>query len=104
MSLSLPQSSTTTLQIEGRVYRIGQASDAIFEYPLLGIDQEIVAFGQNINRKLSTTENLAVGSQSRDLLRSFAEGVLFNATKDDPNTEQGKGGKEYDKKAAQDLS
>ncbi|MFW9598168.1 MAG: DEAD/DEAH box helicase family protein, partial [Paludibacter sp.] len=79
MSLSLPISSTTTLQIEGRVYRIGQESNVPFEYPLLGIDQEISDFGQKINKKLSTTENLAMGNQARDLLRSFAEGVLFNS-------------------------
>jgi len=98
ISLSMPISSITALQIEGRIFRIGNESNAIFEYPLLGLDLEVAAFGQSINRKLSTTENLAVGNQSRDLLRSFAEGVLFNSTTDAPNQEQGKGGKEYDKK------
>jgi hypothetical protein len=101
INLSLPISSTTALQIEGRVYRIGQATNAVFENPLLGLDMEIADFGQKINKKLSTTENLAIGSQARDLLRSFAEGVLFNSGKDKPNKEQGVGGKEYDKKATQ---
>ena len=104
ISLSLPISSTTALQIEGRPYRIGNESDAIFEYPLLGLDQEISDFGQKINKKLSTTENLAIGDQARDLLRSFAEGVLFNSGTDAPNLNQGKGGKEYDKKAQETLS
>jgi len=104
ISLSLPISSTTALQIEGRPYRIGNESDAIFEYPLLGLDQEVADFGQKINKKLSTTENLAIGNQARDLLRSFAEGVLFNSGKDKPNISQGKGGKEYDKKAQETLS
>lgn len=98
ISLSMPISSITALQMEGRIYRIGQETDAIFEYPLLGLDLEVAYFGQNINRRLSTTENLAVGNQSRDLIRSFAEGVLFNSSADSPNVEQGKGGKEYDKK------
>ena len=104
MSLSLPISSTTTLQIEGRVYRIGQESNVPFEYPLLGIDQEISDFGQKINKKLSTTENLAMGNQARDLLRSFAEGVLFNSGTEKPNANQGVGGKEYDKKTQNELS
>ena len=104
MSLSMPISSTTALQIEGRIFRIGQESNAIFENPLLGLDMEIENFGRNVNKKLSTTENLAVGDQARDLLRSFAEGVLWNSKTDDPNLEQGKGGKEYDKKAQQQLS
>ena len=104
MSLSLPISSTTALQIEGRIFRIGQETDAIFENPLLGLDMEVAAFGQTINKKLSTTENLAIGNQARDLLRSFAEGVLFNSSQDDPNANQGRGGKEYDKKAQETLS
>lgn len=104
ISLSLPISSTTALQIEGRPYRIGNESDAIFEYPLLGLDQEIIDFGSKVNKKLSTTENLAIGDQARDLLRSFAEGVLFNSGTDKPHANQGKGGKEYDKKAQETLS
>lgn len=104
MNLSLPISSTTTLQIEGRVYRIGQESNVPFEYPLLGIDQEISDFGNKINKKLSTTENLAMGNQARDLLRSFAEGVLFNQGTEKPNLNQGAGGKEYDKKTQSELS
>jgi hypothetical protein len=104
MSMSMPISSITALQIEGRIYRIGQESDAIFEYPLLGLDLEVMHFGMNINRKLSTTENLAVGEQSRDLIRSFAEGVLSFSDTGDPNPEQGKGGKEYDRRAQQEYS
>lgn len=104
INMSLPVSSTTALQIEGRIYRIGQESNAIFEYPLLGLDMEIANFGQTINRKLSTTENLAAGSQARDLIRSFAEGVLSNSSADVPNTNQGRGGKEYDKRIASDVN
>lgn len=100
MSMSMPISTTTALQVEGRIYRIGQESDAIFEYPLLGLDLETAYFGQNINRRLSTTENLAMGNASRDLIRSYAEGVLFNSSTEDPHLEQGKGGKEYDKREA----
>jgi len=104
ISLSMPISSTTALQIEGRIFRIGQETDAIFEYPLLGLNMEIENFGRSINRKLSTTENLAIGDQSRDLLRSFAEGVLFNSSTDDPNDNQGIGGKEYDKREKMSIS
>jgi hypothetical protein len=104
MSLSMPVSTITALQIEGRIYRIGQLSDAVFEYPVLGLDLETAYFGQNLNKRLSTTENLAVGKQARDLIRSFAEGVLFHSSADDPSAEQGKGGKEFDKKASSNLS
>lgn len=95
MSLSAPISSITALQIEGRIYRIGQETNAIFEYPTLGLDSELVLFGQTINRKLSTTENLALGDSARDLIRAFAEGIE-SWSDDAPGTEQGKGGKEAD--------
>jgi predicted RNA methylase len=104
INLALPVSSTTTLQIEGRTYRIGNQSNAIFEYPLLGIDIEIQHFGHNLNKKLSTTENLAMGEQARDLIRSFAEGVLFYSSIDPPNEGQGTGGKEYDRAAREALT
>jgi hypothetical protein len=34
INLALPQSPIAFIQIEGRIYRIGQKSNAIFEYPL----------------------------------------------------------------------
>lgn len=104
ISLSMPISTTTALQVEGRIYRIGQESDAIFEYPLLGLDIETAYFGRNLNKRLGTTENLAMGNASRDLIRSYAEGVLFNSSTDDPHLEQGKGGKEYDHRQASTQS
>lgn len=99
MSLSAPISSITALQIEGRIFRIGQESNAIFEYPTLGLNNEMILFSQNINRKLSTTENLALGDSARDLIRSFIEGIE-NWSDEAPNEEQGIGGKEADRRAA----
>lgn len=37
ITLALPQSPITALQIEGRIYRIGNRSNAIFEYPCWGL-------------------------------------------------------------------
>lgn len=98
ISLSAPISSITALQIEGRIYRIGQESNAIFEYPTLGLDSEMILFSQTINRKLSTTENLALGDSARDLIKSFAEGIE-NWTDELPGEAQGTGGKEADRRA-----
>lgn len=99
MNMALPISSITALQIEGRTYRIGNATNAIFEYPLLGLDLETYHFGSKLNKKLSTTENLAMGNLARDLLSSFANGVLEQRGDIDTNS-QGAGGKEYDKRAS----
>ncbi len=95
ITLALPQSPITALQIEGRIYRIGNKSNAIFEYPLLGLNSEMMLFGQKFNAQVSTTENLALGSQARNLRDSFARGVLEHSGIV-PVEQQGVGGKEFD--------
>lgn len=95
ITLALPQSPITALQIEGRTYRIGNKSNAIFEYPLLGLNLETTLFGSKFNQQVSTTENLALGSKARNLRNAFAEGVMQHSG-DIPLESQGVGGKEFD--------
>lgn len=95
ITLALPQSPITALQIEGRTYRIGNKSNAIFEYPILGLNSEMMLFGQKFNNQVSTTENLALGSQARSLRDSFANGILEHSGVV-PIDQQGVGGKEFD--------
>ena len=95
VTLALPQSPITALQIEGRIYRIGNKSNAIFEYPLLGLNAEMMLFGQKFNQQVSTTENLALGLQARNLRESFARGVEEHSGDVDIDG-QGVGGKELD--------
>lgn len=95
ITLALPQSPITALQIEGRIYRIGNMSNAIFEYPILGLNSEMMLFGEKFNNQVSTTENLALGSQARNLRDSFANGILEHSGIV-PVENQGVGGKEFD--------
>lgn len=95
ITLALPQSPITALQIEGRIYRIGNMSNAIFEYPILGLNSEMMLFGEKFNNQVSTTENLALGSQARNLRDSFAKGILEHSGIV-PVENQGVGGKEFD--------
>lgn len=95
INLALPQSPIAFIQIEGRIYRIGQKSNAIFEYPLLGLDLETSLFAQKFNNALSTTENLALGSKARNLRKSIANSVLENMGVVDYDR-QGFGGKDMD--------
>ncbi len=95
ITLGLPQSPITALQIEGRTYRIGNKSNAIFEYPILGLNSEMLLFGEKFNNQVSTTENLALGSQARNLRDSFANGILEHSGVV-PIDQQGVGGKEFD--------
>ena len=101
--LPLPQSPITALQIEGRIYRIGNKSNAIFEYPLLGLNSEMILFGQSFNARLGTTENLALGSQARDLRKSFTQGVEEHSGFIDYDN-QGVGGKEFDATVQNDTN
>lgn len=95
ITLALPQSPITALQIEGRIYRIGNMSNAIFEYPILGLNSEMMLFGEKFNNQVSTTENLALGSQARNLRDSFANGILEHSGIVTVEN-QGVGGKEFD--------
>lgn len=95
INLALPQSPIAFIQIEGRIYRIGQKSNAIFEYPLLGLDLETSLFAQKFNSALGTTENLALGSKARNLRKSIANAVLENSGEVDYDR-QGLGGKDMD--------
>lgn len=95
MSMQLPQSPIEFVQAEGRIYRVGNQSNAIFEYPLLGIDQEVIGFAAKINGRAATTENLALGSRARGLRNSISRAVL--ASREIPVTPtQGVGGKQLD--------
>jgi hypothetical protein len=95
MSLALPQETTTFIQGEGRIYRIGNKSNAIFEYPLLGINRELQLFALSFNAAVGVTENLAMGSSARNLARSIAKGVMEDSGVV-PLDNQGVGGREKD--------
>ncbi len=96
INLGLPTKPTDTIQIEGRIYRTGQVSDAIFEYISTGTKYEKRIFADVIATRSSEAENLAMGNEARNLLDAFKNGYL-NATSDEPNLDQGHGGKAINK-------
>lgn len=95
VNLALPQSPIAFIQAEGRTYRVGQKSNAIFEYPLLGIDNELMLWGSRFNGRAETTENLALGDEARGLRQAITRGVLTK-TGVVPLDGQGVGGREFD--------
>lgn len=101
ISMALPQSPITFIQQEGRIYRIGNKSNAIFEYPLLGLNLELSLFSKQFNSRAGTTENLALGSLGRGLKRAIAQGVLERQGVI-PLEGQGIGGKEWDARQSTD--
>ncbi len=95
VSLGLPVKPTDSIQSEGRIYRIGQMSDAVVEYLVLHTNFEKNTFAMQISQRASTAENLAFGEQARNLKDAFKEGYK-NPTQDPPSTNQGKGGRDAD--------
>ncbi|QKX07781.1 DEAD/DEAH box helicase family protein (plasmid) [Aquimarina sp. TRL1] len=95
ITLGLPTAPTDAIQIEGRTYRIGLKSNAIYEYITLQTNFERMAFADKIATRSRTAENLAMGEKARNLETVFKEGYL-NAHQELPSIQQGTGGKESD--------
>lgn len=102
--LGMPVKPTAAIQQEGRIYRTGQASDAIFRYLTIGSNWERTAFASTISQRASTAENLAMGEQARGLKESFIEAYEEADTWPVGMAEEGKGGKERDRALANILT
>ncbi|MEL6614122.1 MAG: DEAD/DEAH box helicase family protein, partial [Bacteroidota bacterium] len=96
MNLGLPTRPTDAIQSEGRVYRFGNKSDAIFEYPVTGLTFEQETFANKVASRSTTAENLALGNEARALQVAFTDGYM-HATDQAPGPHQGTGGKEADR-------
>lgn len=96
INLGLPIRPVQAIQVEGRIYRTGQKSNAIFEYAKTGLDFEMRIFGTKIAERVNATEALVMGSMGRNLKEVFKSGYL-NSNSSEPSAEQGIGGKEGDK-------
>lgn len=96
INLGLPTAPTQAIQTEGRIYREGLMSNAIYEYATLQTTTERYAFATKIAERSKTAENLAMGNLARDMETAFKEGYS-NSHSDEPSLSQGTGGKEADK-------
>lgn len=96
INLGLPTAPVASIQIEGRIYREGLKSNAIYEYATIQTTTERFAFADKIATRSKTAENLAMGNLARDLETAFKEGYK-NAHTEDPSINHGIGGKEADR-------
>lgn len=103
INLGLPIKPTQAIQIEGRIYRVGQMSNAIFEYFNTGTNFERMTFAEKISERASTAENLAMGDLARTLKDSFID-AYEDPSYAEPSPEQGTGGKERDRAAWGNIS
>ena len=109
INIAMPEKPAYAMQIEGRIFRVGNKSNAIIRYLSTGTDMEKNMFASTIGGRAETVENIALGSAARGLRDSFSS--LFMETLDGSwerrkpgHPEEGTGGKEMDKAARADLS
>jgi hypothetical protein len=103
-NLGQPTQPTTAIQQEGRIYRTGQVTDALFRYLNTGTNWEKYAFARDIATRSSTAENLGMGEQARALKDAFITGFDESDDYRAGMENEGKGGKERDKAANNALT
>lgn len=109
INLGMPTKPTDAIQMEGRIYRVGQASNAMFRYLATGTKMEKRAFMERVATRSRSAENMALGKEARELDATFADGFMeaitdmrigeFDVTKDTEDS----GGKAKDNRSAQQI-
>lgn len=109
INLGMPTKPTDAIQMEGRIYRVGQASNAMFRYLATGTKMEKRAFMERVATRSRSAENMALGKEARELDATFADGFMeaitdmrigeFDVTKDAEDS----GGKAKDNRSAQQI-
>lgn len=95
IDLGLPTAPTDAIQGEGRIYRVGLKSDAMYEYETIQTFFEQNAFAETISKRARTAENLALGESARNMEIIFKEGYI-NSAELYPSEMTGTGGKSND--------
>lgn len=103
LNLGMPIRPTSALQQEGRVYREGQMSDAMFRYMNTGTTWERITFASKIAERAGTAENLALGNQARTIRQSFVD-AFTDSDSYPAEPGEGKGGKELDRSMNESIS
>lgn len=102
INIGIPRRPSYAIQIEGRIYRLGNKSNAIIRYLTTATNIENGLFANTIAGRASTAENLALGRKARGLRDSFKNAYqeVLDGTWEDrmPGAEgEDVGGKEYDR-------
>ncbi|WP_151742931.1 DEAD/DEAH box helicase family protein [Acinetobacter sp. TUM15113] len=87
-------------QTEGRIYRVGQASNAIQRYFTTGTNWERMAFAETIAGRAETVDNLAKGEDALVSIKQALIQAYEDADYHEPSLMDGIGGKAYDEENA----
>ena len=104
INLGQPTQPTRSIQQEGRIYRTGQASNAIFRYLNTGTNWERWAFATTIAQRAGAAENLGMGEMARALKDAYISAFEESGDYRPGHEGEGTGGKERDKAANDALT
>ena len=102
--LGMPVKPTAAIQQEGRIYRTGQKSNAMFRYLTIGTSWERTAFASKIATRASAAENLAMGEEARGLKAAFIQAYEEAGDYAPGHEGEGTGGKAFDRTLANNLT
>ncbi|MFN8758871.1 MAG: PLxRFG domain-containing protein [Tagaea sp.] len=104
MNVGLPVAPVTSIQQEGRGYRVGQKSSLPIGYFSTGTMFEARAFSEKIAERAGTAENLGMGVLARGLKRSFRMAFAAAAPVQPGAEGEGTGGKRLDRSSARKVT
>lgn len=104
INIGQPTQPAKFRQIEGRTFRVGLASNAIYRNLTTGTDWERSAFADTIAGRAETVDNLALGSMAKASIKEAIIEAYDDADYDEPSVNDGVGGKEQDRNRERDLS
>lgn len=90
-------------QTEGRTFRVGLASNAIYRYLTTGTDWEETAFIETIAGRAETVDNLAKGRLAKVSIKEAIIDAYLDAEPDEPHESDGTGGKATDAERERNL-
>lgn len=100
INIGMPQKPAKLRQTEGRIYRVGQASNAIHRYITTGTDWERSTFASKIAERAETVDNLAMGESSMSSIKDALIEAYEAAEYFEPSISDGVGGKALDEEKA----
>ncbi|MEY2864643.1 MAG: hypothetical protein RLY58_2350, partial [Pseudomonadota bacterium] len=96
INIGMPAKPAKLRQTEGRIYRVGQASNAIYRYLTTGTDWERTTFASKIAERAETVDNLSQGEDAVVSIKDALVRAYEMADDAEPSVEDGIGGKAYD--------
>lgn len=103
-NLGLPVKPTLSIQIEGRTYRVGLQSDAMFRYFSTGLSMERYMVASKLAERSGTAENLAMGDQARALKQNYIDAYEDAGDYPAGMASEGVGGKAWDRSTVEAAS